>query len=325
MPLIDDILEGLRLQSSVFCRMRLSGGWGFEKEALSGAPFHLMLSGRAWLLKDNLGDALPLDAGDIVVLPRGEEHRLVSQPGVKTVPFQQVADSMGLSPWTPGTRYKAVDLQFGSGGAATTLISGVFAFGDQRRNPLLSALPSVLLMRAGVDSAAGSTMAALTSLLDAELLSGKPGAESVGGRLADILFIQVVRHHLSSEEAPPQGWLRGITDAEIAPAFAIMHRAPERPWSVATLARELGMSRSRFAARFQHVVGQAPLEYLTQWRMYHAAGRLAEGKIALPALAASVGYRSEVSFSKAFKRWVGQSPAEYRRWVLQEKKAGRSV
>lgn len=319
MTLVDEVLEGLRLQSSVFCRMTLSGDWGFAKDRLSGAPFHLLLSGSAWLVRTGMSDALPLHRGDIVILPRGEDHLLVSRPGANAVPFRQVADSRGWSPWTPGTRFKAVDLQFGSGHPTTTLISGVFAFGDHRRNPLLDALPPVLLMRATTDQAVASPLASITSLLDAELLSGLPGAESVGGRLADILFIQMVRHYLASAEALPRGWLRGITDRELAPALATMHRAPERPWSVETLARELGMSRSRFAARFQEVVGQAPLEYLTHWRMYQAAGRLAEGRIPLPTLAASAGYRSEVAFSKAFKRWAGRSPAEYRRWLAQSK------
>ena len=321
MKLIDDILEGLRLQSTVFCRMTLSGGWGFAKEALSGAPFYLMLSGRAWLLTDDLADPLALDPGDIVVLPRGEKHCLKSQLDAELVPFRQVAEGLGLSLWAPGTRYRAVDLQFGTGDPTTTLISGVFAFGDHRRNPLLDAMPQLLLMRADVQSATARAIASITTLLDAELVSGMPGAESVGGRLADILFVQLVRHHLSRTEALPQGWLRGVTDKEIAPALALMHRAPEQPWSVALLARELGMSRSRFAARFQDVVGRAPLEYLTQWRMYQAAGRLGDSKIALPALAASVGYRSDVSFSKAFKRWVGQSPAEYRRRVFQSQRS----
>ena len=317
MTLIDDILEGLRLQSSVFCRMTLSGDWGFAKDALSGAPFHLLLSGRAWLRTDDGGDARPLGPGDIVILPRGERHHLLAQPGAGTVPFRQVSERMGLSPWKPGTRYKAVDLQFGTGGPTTTLISGIFAFGDHRRNPLLAALPSVLVMSAATASAAGSAVASITSLLDAELLSGLPGAECVGARLADILFIQVVRHHLSSSATLPQGWLRGITDREVAPALASMHRAPEQPWSVATLARAAGMSRSRFAARFQDIVGQAPLGYLTHWRMYQAAGRLAEGRVALPAVAMSVGYQSEASFGKAFKRWAGRTPAEYRRGLSQ--------
>ena len=317
MTLIDDILEGLRLQSSVFCRMTLSGNWGFAKDALGGAPFHLLLSGRAWLRTENGMDALPLDPGDIVILPRGEQHCLLSRPGADTVPFRQVAESRGLPPWTPGARYRSADLRYGSGDATTTLISGVFTFRDHRRNPLLGALPSVLLLRAMTNSAASGTVATITALLDAELLSGTPGSGISCARLTDVLFIQVVRHHLASAEMPPRGWLRGITDAEVAPALATMHRAPERSWSVAALARTVGMSRSRFAARFHDVVGQAPLEYLTQWRMYQAAGRLAEGKIALPALATSVGYGSEVSFSKAFKRWAGQSPTEYRRWLSQ--------
>jgi AraC-like DNA-binding protein len=318
MTLIDDILEGLRLESSVFCRMTLSGDWGFAKDALSGAPFHLVLSGQAWLRTEAMDEALQLNAGDIVILPRGEEHSLLARADTVPIPFRDVADRMALPRWLPGKRFKTIDLPFGEGGPATILISGVFAFGDHRRNPLFSALPSMLLTRANSDAGAAGAVAAIATLLNAELLSGMPGAEIVAARLADILFIQVVRHHLASTETLPRGWLRGITDGEIAPALACIHREPEKAWSVATLARIAGMSRSRFAARFQGAVGQAPLEYLTHWRMYQAAGRLAEGRIALPALASSVGYRSEVSFGKAFKRWAGRSPGEYRRSLASE-------
>lgn len=318
MTLIDNVLEGLRLQSAVFCRMTLSGEWGFAKDALRGAPFHLVLSGSAWVKPDGLHDAFELFPGDIVVMPHGDKHSLLSTPTANTVPFKRVADAMGLSPWVPGTRYKAVDLKFGNGAPTTTLISGIFDVGDRRRNPLIGALPPALMMRSQPDS----TVAAITGLLDAELLSGLPGADCVGARLADILFVQIIRHYLATTETLPQGWLRGITDKQIAPALAIIHRAPERLWSVETLGREFGMSRSRFAKRFQDVVGQAPLEYLTQWRMYRAAEQLAASKVILPELAASVGYRSEVSFSKAFKRWAGQSPAQYRRSVTQAKANG---
>ena len=217
MAVVDDVLEGLRLQSSVFCRMTLSGDWGFDKGVLRGAPFHLLLSGQAWLVKSEIEAALELLPGDIVVLPRGEQHMLLSSPDAATVPFQQVADGLGLSPWVPGTRYKSVDLKFGSGSQSTTLISGIFDFGDHHRNPLIGALPSVLLTR----PEAGSAVASITSMLEAELLSGKPGADSVSARLADILFIQIVRHHLASAQAMPAGWLRGLTDKEIAPPWRL--------------------------------------------------------------------------------------------------------
>jgi AraC-like DNA-binding protein len=319
MKLVDEVLDALRLQSTVFSRMTLAGDWGFAKGELQGAPFHLILSGRACLRAEGDNETLELGAGDVAILPRGERHRLLAHPEAEAVPWTQVIQHFGWNHWTPGTHFKAVDLRLGQGDPVTTLISGVFAFEDHRRNPLLAALPSVMHVRASEKTDAGRAVSSITSLLDTELLSGKPGAESVAGRLADILFIQVVRHHLADGDALPRGWLRGMADHEIGPALALIHGAPDRPWSVASLARELGMSRSRFAARFQEVVGQGPVDYLTHWRMYTAAGRLAEGKIALAKLAASVGYRSEVAFSKAFKRWAGLSPVEYRRSIHRDR------
>lgn len=310
---VDEVLDALRMESTVFSRMTLSGDWGFAKDELKGAPFHLLLSGRACLQTESGNFPLELGAGDIVVLPRGERHRLLARAEAPAVAWKQVIHRFGWQHWKPGTRFKAVDLRYGEGGQVTTLISGVFAFEAHRRNPLLAALPPVMLVRGDAETDAARAVSSITSLLETELLSGKPGAESVAGRLADILFIQVVRHHIADGAALPRGWLRGMADPEIGPALGLIHSAPEDPWSVASMAHALGMSRSRFAARFQEIVGQGPVTYLTQWRMYTAAGRLAEGKIALAKLADSVGYRSDVAFSKAFKRWAGLSPVEYHR------------
>lgn len=316
MTVVDDILDGLNLQSSVFSRMTLFGEWGFAKDALTGAPFHLILSGEAWLLPDELGPPIRLSPGDLVVLPKGNAHRLMGKPGAGTVPWQDVYDQMGFRPWVRGERYKSMELRLGTGDQTSQLISGIFAFGDHRRNPLFSALPSVLLLRSDADTPAAQMLNAIRPLLDAELMSGKPGAGSVGGRLADILFVQVVRHYLSSADLLPRGWLRGMADAEISPVLVLMQRQPGEPWTVASLARAAGMSRSRFASRFHEVIGRAPLDYLTDWRMYLAAGRLVQKTASLPSIAASVGYRSEVAFSKAFKRWAGQPPASYVRGMV---------
>jgi AraC-like DNA-binding protein len=320
MSLVNEVLEGLHLESSVFCRMTLHGDWGFAKEALSGAPFHLIISGHAWLDR-NGAESIRLDPGDIVILPHGDAHHLLAKPDGATISFAGVSSGMGLTPWLPGVRYRAVDFRFGSGDVTTTLISGVFAFGDQRRNPLLEALPSVLLLRSGDDIDEPSVTRVLADLLDKELLSGTPGAEIVSTRLADILFIQVIRDYLKRSDALPRGWLLGMADPAIAPALVLMQREPARSWSVESLAREIGMSRSRFAARFQNVVGQGPLEYLTHWRMYCAAGQLLQHRSSVSDVAVSVGYQSEVSFSKAFKRWASQTPAEYRRQRLTPQRA----
>jgi AraC-like DNA-binding protein len=145
-----------------------------------------------------------------------------------------------------------------------------------------------------------------------EAASGQPGAAAVTAKLADILFIQAVRAHLSLHSADTAGWLRGMTDAQIGQALALIHTEPMTRWTVALLAERVGISRSSFAAHFQTLVGQGPIEYLTNWRMHQAAGLLLTGTCSLVDVAESVGYQSEVSFSKAFKRWAGRSPTAYR-------------
>ncbi|ORE97508.1 AraC family transcriptional regulator [Aurantimonas sp. 22II-16-19i] len=305
---IDDFLAKLRLESTVFCRMILAGEWGFAKEALLGAPFHIILSGEASV--DVSGRSIALAAGDVVVLPSGEPHRLLARPGADAVPWSRVADEMGLVPWQPGARFKMLELTFGVDGPKTSLISGVFAFDDQRRNPLLAALPPVMHLRSAVAST--STAASLVSLLQVELKPDTPGSVEVSSRIADLLLLQVVRHYLGSADLP-SGWLRGVADPQIAPALVLMQNAPQKRWSVAMLATAVGMSRSLFAARFKDVVGQSPLEFLTEWRMYSATLQLVDARLPVKSIADAVGYASDSSFKKAFKRWSGRSPAAYRR------------
>lgn len=317
MAVIDQVLARLHLRSTVFARMTLAGEWGFAKDALGGAPFHLVLSGQACVRLPHDGGTYALGAGDIAILPCGEPHDLLARPDTVTTPWRRMMEEHHWEPWRSDTRFKAVDLRHGSGEPVTRLISGVFSFDDDRPNPLLSALPSVMVMRASNGSAASDALTMIATLLDDEIGSGRPGAENVATRLADILFVQAIRQQIAAAEALPQGWLRGIADPELGPAIALIHREPDRPWSVAALANAVGMSRSRFAVRFHDTVGQAPLEYLTDWRMYQAAGLLASASAALPTIAASVGYRSDGAFRKAFQRWAGKSPTAYRRSLHQ--------
>ena len=286
MAVIDQVLARLHLRSTVFARMTLAGEWGFAKDALDGAPFHLVLSGRACVRLPDDGGTLALGAGDIVILPCGPAHDLLAHPHADTVPWRSIMEQHGWQPWHADTRFKAVDLRYGTGEPVTRIISGIFSFDDDRPGPLLSALPTAMVMR-GSDGTAGSdTVSTIATLLDGEIGSGRPGAENVATRLADILFVQAIRHQIAAVSALPRGWLRGIADPELASAIALIHREPQQPWSVATLAQAVGMSRSRFAARFRDTVGQAPLDYLTDWRMYRAAGQLATDTTALPTITA---------------------------------------
>lgn len=315
MDLIESVLERLQLESTVFCRMELTGAWGFAKPALQGAPFHVILSGEAWLRLPAQRQPTLLRPGDVVILPGGDAHEIMSAPDSPLISFKALLAEHGVPPWSPGVRIKPTRRKYGeSEGAVTHLVSGVFGFGDRRENPLLAALPRLFHLRAeeAAATAGGSWLTSTVAFLGAEVGSGLPGAGAVTARLADVLFIQAVRAYLASTEPKDPGWLRGIVDPQLGRVLARMHAGAEKPWTLAMLAQAAGMSRSRFAARFRAVVGQTPLDYLTRWRMYVAAGRLAEGKHGLAELAQGAGYRSEVAFSKAFKRWAGCSPAEFK-------------
>lgn len=317
MPLIDELFAELRLQSVVFSRMTLRGDWGFDKDALRGAPFHLVVSGEAWVVGGRDHPPRRLGPGDVAILSHGDAHRLLSRPGASARPWREVIVHERLTHWTPGVRYKTTDLVLGEGAPETVLISGVFAFEDPRPNPLLEVLPDLMVATSDAD------LEALAGLLDRELALRPPGSEGVGGKLADLLFAQVVRRQLASE-ATPRGWLRGLTDPEVSKALRAIHREPARRWSVELLAQEAGMSRSRFAARFREVTGLAPLDYLTRHRMFRAAGVLAAGRTPLAELAAEAGYVSDAAFSKAFRRWSGYAPTDYRRRLSQAGRDDRS-
>lgn len=313
MPALDDVLDRLHLRGTVFSRMTLAGEWGFAKDALAGAPFHLILSGQATIRLPDHDGVTMLEAGDIVVVPRGEPHHLLSDAQASPVPWKQMLERNGWEHWRPGMRFKATDIQYGAGEPVTRLISGVFSFDQERPHPLLAALPRVMLVRADSGSSASAALTAVAQILDVEMTARQAGAESIASKLAEILFVQVIRHQLTTGENLPQGWLRGMVDPEIGRSIALIHGEYEKTWSVETLAQSTGMSRSRFAARFKEVVGQSPVDYLTDWRMHQASIELLERSDSLPNIAASVGYRSSIAFGRVFSRWTGQSPAAYRR------------
>lgn len=312
MDLLGSILADLQQESVVFCHAELTAPWGFAKARLDGAPFHALTSGQAWVQLPDESHARLLEAGDLIVLPHGDAHNLLGEPQAATVSFTDLLAARGANLWQPG-RHSAnpVQLTYGGGGKLTTLVSGVFAFADRRRNPLVAALPRVIHVR-GKAGCAIPWLDTTLRYLTEEATAGQPGAAAVTAKLADILFIQAVRAQMSLHTTETTGWLRGMTDAQIGQALVLMHTDPAAHWTVALLAKRVGMSRSSFAARFQTLVGQAPIEYLTHWRMYKAAGLLLTGARLLVEIAESVGYHSEVAFSKAFKRWAGKSPSVYR-------------
>jgi AraC-like DNA-binding protein len=197
----------------------------------------------------------------------------------------------------------------GDGGAPTASFSCGFLGCDRRPfNPLLASLPRLLHMRGMSNAWVDSFARRLTE----ESRLGQPGADGVLTRLAELMFIELLRRYL--EDLPPgqTGWLAGLRDEVVGRALALLHARPGHPWSLEELARETNSSRSNVAKRFTDMVGQPPMQYLTQWRMQVASNLLSQTGAKIAAIGADVGYDSEAAFSRAFKKATGAAPGAWR-------------
>ncbi len=304
MDVLTDVLETVRVVAACYGRLEATAPWGIRVKPGEDAKFHVVLDGHARLIVDGVGEPIDLGAGDIVALPHGHAHSLIDDP---SIPAQPLEELLVCRP-----RGDSGVLKVGGGGQSSTIVSGRFRFEDRKNNPLLSVLPPVITLR----GEAGKSVRWLEPTLKfiaCEAQSGRPGSQTVIARLADVLFIQIVRGHLASLPANGSGWLGALADAQIGAALGHIHQNPEQDWTVQSLAAKVAMSRSAFASRFMRLVGEPPLSYVTRWRMQKAASMLRDGKQTLAEVAAQVGYDSEAAFSKAFKRAVGSAPGAYRR------------
>jgi AraC-like DNA-binding protein len=304
MDVLTDVLETTRVVAACYGRMEATAPWGIGIRAGEDAKFHLVLEGRARLLVDGSDQLIELSAGDIVALPHGHAHRLTDDPELTAQPLDELLLCRA--------RGDSSVFRVGGGGESATIVSGRFRFEDRRNNPLLSVLPPVITLKGEMGKSVRWLEPTL-KFIACEAASGRPGSQTVIARLADVLFIQIVRGHLASLPANGSGWLGALADSQIGAVLGHIHQNPEQGWTVQSLASKVAMSRSAFASRFMRLVGEPPLSYVTRWRMQKAAGMLREGKQTLAEIAAHVGYDSEAAFSKAFKRAVGSAPGAYRR------------
>lgn len=304
MDVLTDVLQTVRARAACSGRLEAAAPWGIEIPAGDYARFHVVLEGQAWLRPPEPAEPIELSGGDLVALPHGDAHILADSLSSPTRPLSEVLaeDPRGLD--------RAIWV--GGSGARTTLVSGRIEFEGRRGNPLLSVLPQVMVLK-GELARSVHWLEPTLRILACEMASGRPGAQTVVSRLADVIFIQIVRGHLASRGGEATGWLAALADPQIGGALALVHQNPERDWTVQELAHQVAMSRSAFAARFTRLVGEPPLSYVTRWRMQKAASLLREGNATIAQIAEAVGYDSEAAFSKAFKRALGSAPGAYRR------------
>ena len=297
---LSDILQSVHLSGGVYFRCEFTAPWGMEVPANPDAEFHVVVRGQCWLARPGEKDPIALQAGDVVVFLDGSRHRLLDTPRGKALSPEKIIGNQSLANFGPVT--------YGGGGAPVTILCGYFRFNRDSAHPLLAALPDFI----HVPGAQFGDADAIISLMQRETKHAAPGMEAVVDRLSEVLFIQVLRAHIQQSD-DATGILVALRDRKVCAALGCMHQSPEKPWTLGSLASELGMSRSAFAARFSALVRQTPMQYLTAWRIEQARRMLRETRLSTAAIADKVGYGSEAAFGKAFKRRVGVGPGVYRR------------
>lgn len=300
---LSDILRSLHLKGGVYFQCDFRAPWGMKIKPTPVAEFHLVTRGQCWLRLGSRTQPVPLHVGDVVVFPHGDGHTLLDAPNAAAVPAEQIVGGQNLDAYGP--------VVYGGKGLPAGMLCGFFEFDREPRHPLVAALPPLIHIR-GTDAEDFARLQSVIALIAHETGTPRPGADAVVNRLAEVLFIQILRAHIARAGAR-SGILAAIADKKIGDALAHLHNAPEKPWSVASLGMKVAMSRSAFAARFARLVGQTPMEYLALRRMERARELLRIGGANTAAVAEQVGYRSEAVFSKAFKKIVGTGPGAFRR------------
>ena len=300
MDVLSDIVEMIRTGPGHSLRLDIRSPWAFRAPESLGAVFHPVLRGSCWLILPDGRPPLALGPGDLVLFPRFVSHVIADDPQTPPAEVPDLQDK-------PQEKMETL----GGNGTRSLLISGGYQLDYGHPHPLLTALPDFL----HVSTALGShhSLRAMVSVLGDELDGGRPGGSTVVSALVDALFPLIVRAWVESHRDCAIGdWTEALTDPDIAGALERIHSEFGRAWTVAALAREVGLSRAAFARRFAHAVGMPPLAYLTRWRMTIAGRLLRETDLKLTDVAGRVGYSSEFAFSKAFKLYYGVAPRAYR-------------
>ena len=319
---LSEVLAAVHLSGAVFFNVTAKSPWVAEAPpAAQIAPrvapgaqhaieYHVVTSGSCWisLVGDNASEPVRLDEGDIVVVPHGDPHVVSSAPGMRAEPNLEVYGKPG------DNTLAAVPFLLQTGGdgpSETRLICGFFSCDVRPFNPLLDSLPR--FMRFGRDSLASrSLLDQFIRFATDEMDNKRAGSQSVLNRLSELMFVEIVRLYMDQLGGSNTGWLAGLRDPLVGRALTLLHARPSHAWTLEQLASEAAASRSVLADRFNDLVGYPPIQYLTRWRMQIAARRLMDPGAKVAAVAHEVGYESEAAFSRAFKKFVGQSPGQWR-------------
>ncbi len=300
---LGEALHSLRMSGTFYCRSDFTAPWGVILPEMQNAlMFHVVTAGNCWVEVEG-SDPRFLRRGDFALIPHGCGHVLRNEPGAAAEKLFDLPREL-LS-----ERYEI--LRHGGDGIETTMICGVVQFDHPAAHRVVSLLPEIMTIEAS-NPENEWILSAVRFMID-EAKAMRPGGETVITRVSDILVIQAIRSWLENDAKAKTGWLGALRDQQIGQAIALIHRDPLKPWSVASLAEAIGMSRSAFAARFMDLVGEPPMQYVRHWRMQVAVSLLKDSDTPISVLAEQLGYQSEAAFNRAFKKFIGETPGRVRR------------
>jgi AraC-like DNA-binding protein len=307
---LSDLLHVVRLDGAYFFAVEASGPWSVDTaparelspRILPAAEhlisYHILTDGRCYGGVRG-EEQVELLRGDVLVFPHGDGHLMSSERGLRPGPKVRSAAP---------ARYPETVILGDDGPHGASFVCGFLGCDRRPFNPLLAGLPRRLHIR----GMAGEWLATFTRQVTEESRLGRPGSDTVLTRLAELMFIEVLRRYLDDLPSEQTGWLAGLRDDVVGRVLALLHNRPGHPWTLPELAREAASSRSNVARRFTELVGQPPMQYLTQWRMQLAANLLMQSGAKVAAIGAEVGYDSEAAFSRAFKKATGLAPGAWR-------------
>ena len=317
---LSDVLRAVKLTGALFFLVDASFPWGVEvphadafspiilPRAQHVVSYHIILKGAGWANVPGVASTW-FEAGDVLVFPHGDPYSMLS--GSDQPPEFDAEATIAYFREMAAGKLPFVSKEGGGGEPRSEFVCGFLGCDMQPFNPVLSTLPHILRVKR---SETGSDDL-LSHLIDLTLLEARQprvGGETIRLRLSELVFVEVMRRYLETLPAHETGWLSGLRDPSIGKVLIMLHEQPAYPWTLNELASRAGMSRAALAARFTHLIGHAPMQYLTLWRMQIAARLLADGSTKVAAVGREIGYESEAGFSRAFKKIVGVSPAAWR-------------
>ncbi len=315
MDVLSEVLRAVKLDGALFYNAEFSAPWAARSidahtvnSSLSPNSqhviiFHLLTEGRGYAHVEGDDRPIPLNAGDILIVPHGDAHILGNGPPVTPVDRAQVLEQV-LSQGLKVSR-------MGGGGEITKFVCGYMACEPQLSRVFLGGLPSILKINIRNDVSGQWLENSIRYSVD-NVDPSRPGDETILAKLSEVLFVETLRRYIGMLPQEQTGWLAGIRDPDVGKALALLHRKPAYPWTIAALTNEVGISRTVLAERFRRYLSETPMAYLTRWRLQLGAQLLKSTSSSAAQIAADVGYESEPSFNRAFKREFGLPPARFR-------------